>query len=113
MAPYAAAKHAVVGLTETLAEELAGTGVGATVLCPGFVPTELALSTTQNLPPGSDVPVPDPAAPQPRGTGATALDVARAALAGVEAGALHVVPAAGNAQRARDRVARLLADLPA
>jgi NAD(P)-dependent dehydrogenase (short-subunit alcohol dehydrogenase family) len=121
MAPYAAAKHAVVGLTETLAEELAGTGVGATVLCPGYVPTELASSTRENRPrpagglevdgaPGSRPG--DAAASTPRGTGETAADVARAAISGIEAGTLHVVPAAGNAQRARDRVARLLADLP-
>jgi NADP-dependent 3-hydroxy acid dehydrogenase YdfG len=120
MAPYAAAKHAVVGLTETLAEELAGTGVGATVLCPGYVPTELATSTRENRPPSAGgaagraagAPPGDDAASAPRGTGETAADVARAAIMGIEAGALHVVPAAGNAQRARDRVARLLADLP-
>jgi len=112
MAPYAAAKHAVVGLTETLAEELAGTGVGATVLCPGFVPTDLARSTLENRPAGSAVALPDPDAPPPPGTGETAGDVARAAIAGVEDATLHVVSAAGNAQRARDRVARLLADLP-
>jgi NAD(P)-dependent dehydrogenase (short-subunit alcohol dehydrogenase family) len=112
MAPYAAAKHAVMGLTETLAEELTGTGVGTTVLCPGFVPTDLGRSTHENRPPGVDVPLPDAGAPLPRGTGDTADDVARAAIAAIEAGALHVVPAAGNARRARDRVARLLADLP-
>jgi len=45
LAPYAAVKHAVAGLTETIAVELVGTGVGAPVLCPGYVPTELAAST--------------------------------------------------------------------
>jgi NAD(P)-dependent dehydrogenase (short-subunit alcohol dehydrogenase family) len=111
MAPYAVAKHAVVGLTETLAVELDGTGVGTTVLCPGFVPTALARTTAENVPTGLDLPLPDPGSAPP-GTGMTADDVALAALAGIEADALHVVCAAGRAQPARDRIARLLADLP-
>jgi short-subunit dehydrogenase len=41
MAPYNASKAAVVALTETLAAELAGSGVGAMVVMPGFVPTRL------------------------------------------------------------------------
>lgn len=39
LGPYAATKHAVVGLAETLFTELAGTGVGVSVLCPGLVRT--------------------------------------------------------------------------
>ncbi len=41
--PYAAAKHAVVALSETLALELRGdsSGVGVTCLCPGFVNTDI------------------------------------------------------------------------
>jgi hypothetical protein len=37
---YAAAKSATVAFTRTLAHELAGTGVNATVVCPGRVATE-------------------------------------------------------------------------
>ncbi|MET8627648.1 SDR family NAD(P)-dependent oxidoreductase [Kitasatospora sp. NPDC004669] len=37
---YVAAKSAVVGFTRTLAGELSGTGVTATVVCPGLVDTE-------------------------------------------------------------------------
>jgi uncharacterized protein len=33
---YAAAKAYVLSLTESIAEELRGTGVAATALCPGF-----------------------------------------------------------------------------
>lgn len=36
---YAATKHAVVGLAATLRDELAGTGVGVSVVCPGTVNT--------------------------------------------------------------------------
>jgi NAD(P)-dependent dehydrogenase (short-subunit alcohol dehydrogenase family) len=38
---YCAAKHAVVGLTESLDRELAGTGVGVHVLCPNLVRTQI------------------------------------------------------------------------
>jgi short-subunit dehydrogenase len=41
LATYAASKAFVLHLTEALAEELRGTGVTATALCPGFTDTEI------------------------------------------------------------------------
>ena len=38
---YAAAKHAVVGLTRSLALELGQSGVTANAICPGFIETPL------------------------------------------------------------------------
>ncbi len=38
---YCATKHAVVGLSEALYKELAGTGVGVSVLCPELVDTKI------------------------------------------------------------------------
>ncbi len=41
LAVYAAAKAYVLSLTESIAEELRGTGVAATALCPGFTDTAM------------------------------------------------------------------------
>lgn len=41
LAAYAAAKAYVLSLTESLSEELSGTGVTATALCPGFTDTAM------------------------------------------------------------------------
>ena len=46
-AVYAATKHAVLGLSESVRAELRGTGVDLSVVMPGLVATELAAGTLQ------------------------------------------------------------------
>ena len=41
MGPYGASKHAVVGIAAALRTELAGSGVGVSVLCPGLINTRI------------------------------------------------------------------------
>ena len=41
IAAYAAAKHAVIGFTRSIAAEVEGTGVTCNAVCPGFVDTDM------------------------------------------------------------------------
>jgi len=46
---YAAAKHAVIGLTESVAAEVDGTGVTCNAVCPGFVDTEMTKESVERV----------------------------------------------------------------
>jgi 3-hydroxybutyrate dehydrogenase len=46
---YAAAKHAAVGLTRAVAQEVAGSGITANALCPSYVNTEMTERTLANI----------------------------------------------------------------
>ncbi len=88
MAPYNLTKAAVVALSETLYADLAREGVGVSVLCPSFFPTNLTRSPRTSV----DPTLRDAAMRLVDTGGWTAAQVARAALVGIAAGALHITP---------------------
>jgi enamine deaminase RidA (YjgF/YER057c/UK114 family) len=49
LAAYSAAKHALLGLTRSVAAEVAGTGVTVNAVCPGFVDTEMTAETVDRI----------------------------------------------------------------
>ena len=49
VAPYAAAKHGVVGLIRSVALEVAGRDITANALCPGFLDTEMTDRSVANI----------------------------------------------------------------
>jgi NAD(P)-dependent dehydrogenase (short-subunit alcohol dehydrogenase family) len=110
ISPYGVAKYGVVGLTETLRMELATSapGVGATVLCPGYVPSDIGISSRQTNPPDVSLEPIDPEmiSRVPRDGGMTLEDVSAAALAGIEADQAHVIVFRGGTY-VRDIRARL------
>jgi NAD(P)-dependent dehydrogenase (short-subunit alcohol dehydrogenase family) len=49
IAAYTASKHAVIGLTRSIAMEVAGTGVTANSICPPYVRTDMTAATIANI----------------------------------------------------------------
>jgi NAD(P)-dependent dehydrogenase (short-subunit alcohol dehydrogenase family) len=88
MGPYNVTKAGVVALSETLYGELAGTGIGASVLCPTFFQTDIADASRLT----GHAELLDMVRAQMAGAKIQADGVARLALDGVARGTLHIVP---------------------
>ncbi len=88
MGPYNVTKAAVVALSETLAGELSGTGVGVSVLCPFFFATNIAKSARSSSAGVS----PDAIEHIMKKTPVQADDVAKLALRACDRGQLYVFP---------------------
>ncbi len=86
MGPYNVSKAAVLALSETLAAECAGTGVGVSALCPTFVQTNIMRDGRLSEPSSklADNPM--------RWTGVAADRVACSALDGLDKGQFYVLP---------------------
>jgi NAD(P)-dependent dehydrogenase (short-subunit alcohol dehydrogenase family) len=90
LGPYNVTKAGVVSLSETLHGELASAGVGVTVLCPTFFPTNIhksARASTVQAQLGF-------VQQQMDRSKVSALDVARTVLDAAQAGELYVIPQA-------------------
>lgn len=90
LGPYNASKAAVVAMSETLAAELRGSGIGVTVLCPTFFPTNIFKSARNTSESGMNKLVEKLMERSPL----KADDVARIALEHVDRGELFCVPMA-------------------
>jgi NAD(P)-dependent dehydrogenase (short-subunit alcohol dehydrogenase family) len=87
MAPYSVAKYGAVAISECLQQELAGSGVGVTVLCPTFFKTNIHASAR-----GTDGRMRGFIEKLMARAKLDANDVANAALDGAARGQLYVLP---------------------
>jgi NAD(P)-dependent dehydrogenase (short-subunit alcohol dehydrogenase family) len=83
---YAPAKFGVVAMTETLRSEMAPHGVGVSVLCPGFVATNIMANTARI----SSVETDYDGDMEP-GTGMSPAEAGRIVVRGIEANRLYIL----------------------
>jgi short-subunit dehydrogenase len=104
--------HAVVGLTETLNDELHSVSghLGATVLCPGLVDTPLGPNSAALVPPGA-ASVPNDRTDDAMRGAISPTVAAEAAIDAVESGRVHAVVGPGATEAAGQRVQALLSEL--
>jgi NAD(P)-dependent dehydrogenase (short-subunit alcohol dehydrogenase family) len=91
LSPYVATKFAVVGLSESLRAELAGDGIGVSVLCPGGVRSRL-WRTSRPLRglPDTDVPPDDASGQSARSTGMDPYEVGLRVVHAVRQNQLYI-----------------------
>jgi NAD(P)-dependent dehydrogenase (short-subunit alcohol dehydrogenase family) len=102
LAPYSATKYAVVAISEALAMECAGSNVGVSVLCPGWVRTRIA-ETDRYARPGTPARAETLEAQQVQGllkgligSGTDPDEIALRVIEGIEQRALYLISNPGN-----------------
>lgn len=119
---YSTAKFAVVGLMESLRDELAGENIGVSLFCPGFVRTNLA-ETESCRPLGFANATGKPSTTPPSAAESALLEkfatlamdpveAGRLALEGIRRNDLHILTHAEFTPALRDRAEALLAASP-
>ncbi len=118
---YTTAKYGVVGITETLHDELAPLGIGASALCPGVVNTRISQSA-RNRPDAAGGPVSEedmgpplelpPGMELPRIIGANVQEpdaIAARVVEGVKANDLYIVTHPETREAVEERFAAIMA----
>jgi NAD(P)-dependent dehydrogenase (short-subunit alcohol dehydrogenase family) len=105
---YSASKFAVVGLTESLARELRGAGIGVSVLCPMIVDTELNQHTQEILKESTLGPTAAvaPPASEMKGGVVSAEEVARRVVRAIDRGQFYILTHPEQREILRRRAAR-------
>ena len=118
--PYATSKYAVVAMSEGLAKQLAGSNIGVTVLCPGYVRTEIGKSGRNRPQRYGPPPTLDPASPAGKlvaeiakqlQSGLDPADVAAQTLAAIRANQLYVFTHPEMRDEVEERFAAIIAAL--
>jgi len=110
MSDYCASKHALIAIADCLRQELSGTGVGVSVLCPSAVATGLSQTTQRELRPelAAGIELDGPLAAKIKGDATktmggaiSAAEAARIALDGVRREQFYIFTHAGSDTRAQ------------
>jgi NAD(P)-dependent dehydrogenase (short-subunit alcohol dehydrogenase family) len=114
--PYAASKFAVVSMSEGLARELSPLRIGVTVLCPGFVRTQISRSARNRperygkppaLPPNSPGGILAAESARLQQAGLDPSDVAKRTLSAIQNDELYVFTHPGMREAVRKRFATI------
>ena len=109
---YVATKHAVVGLSETLFQELAGSDVHVSVVCPGLIKTKI-FESERNRPadggPTDYGPIGSGARKSLEETGTSPAEVARHVLSAIKEERFYVLPSPEIVPFLEERYRRLIA----
>jgi NAD(P)-dependent dehydrogenase (short-subunit alcohol dehydrogenase family) len=88
---YTATKHALLGYAESLRGELAGEGIGVSLLCPGMVRSNLAATSARHRPARHGGPLPPPPAREPALTMMSPEAVGPVVVRGIKSDRLHIL----------------------